>query len=123
MMLAAFQRGDGGFEQGPRFLFPLLLIALLAFVVTRLRRRRGQYIAGYGVVSSAIGSLAAKSIRSSLIIERPSSRETKKSRQLPHDQHRPPRAVHRQAKAPTLQLVTPPAALSQTMGRSSSTTE
>ncbi len=51
MMLAAFQRGDGGFEQGPRFLFPLLLIALLAFVITRLRRRRGQYIAGYGVVS------------------------------------------------------------------------
>ena len=51
MMLAALQRGDGGFEQGPRFLFPLLLIALMVFVVSRLRRRRVQYMAGYGVVS------------------------------------------------------------------------
>lgn len=40
MLQVAFDQGARGVEQGPRFLFPLLIIALIVFVVTRIRRRR-----------------------------------------------------------------------------------
>lgn len=51
MMLAAFQRAESGLEQGPRFLFPLLIIALLIFVFSRLRRRRGHHVMAGGGAS------------------------------------------------------------------------
>lgn len=44
MLLAAFDRGARGVEHGPGFLFPLLLITLLALAFVWIRRRRGAHM-------------------------------------------------------------------------------
>lgn len=46
MLLAAFDRGARGMEHGPRFLFPLFLMALLTLLFVLMRRRRHAAFAG-----------------------------------------------------------------------------
>ena len=42
MLLAAFDHGVRGAERGPHFIFPFLLLLLIAFIAAKvIRRRRG----------------------------------------------------------------------------------